>query len=110
MTLASELEEATRRCSVLPTMDDREIGSGGFLRGLSFIRNPARWMLKGGVGLGLVGAVVGLVLGLDAYPPTAWFAVHEIGIPSGFLGSLLGFAAGSVAWCVEQFRKDPDRP
>lgn len=57
------------------------------------------------VGLGLVGGIVGLVLGLAAYPPTAWFAVFEVGVPSGLLGAFLGFAAGSVAYCVRRLRR-----
>jgi len=37
---------------------------------------------------------VGLVVGLNAYPPTAWFAVLEVGIPSAIVGGMLGLVAG----------------
>ncbi|MGO4258230.1 hypothetical protein [Marmoricola sp. RAF53] len=51
----------------------------------------------GGLLLGAVGAVTGLVLGLHAYPPTAWFAVFEVGVPAAFVGCALGSLAGLVA-------------
>jgi hypothetical protein len=44
-----------------------------------------------------LGGVVGLVVGLVAYPPTAWFAIVEVGLPAGVLGAVLGLAAGSIA-------------
>ena len=31
----------------------------------------------------LLGALMGLVVGLIAYPPTAWFAIFELGVPAG---------------------------
>lgn len=49
---------------------------------------------------GAVGGVVGLVLGLYAYWPTAWFAVFELGVPSAVLGALIGAVAGVPAWWV----------
>jgi hypothetical protein len=70
--------------------------------GTSDIPAPARWALIGAVGLGVVGGVVGLVLGLIAHPPTAWFGVFEVGIPSGLLGALLGLTAGSISYCVRR--------
>jgi len=53
-------------------------------------------MLASAVTFGVVGGVIGLVLGLIAYPPTAWFAVFEVGVPAALLGALLGLAAGSI--------------
>lgn len=45
---------------------------------------------------GVSGAVAGLVLGLIAYPPTAWFAVLELGIPGAFVGAACGAFLGLV--------------
>ena len=39
-------------------------------------------------------AVVGLIVGLHVYPPTAWFAVFELGVPAAIVGALLGLASG----------------
>jgi hypothetical protein len=64
------------------------------LNGLSI---PLRFAVVGAALLGLVGGVVGLVVGLRTYVPTAWAAVFEIGIPAAALGAVLGLAAGSVA-------------
>jgi len=55
-----------------------------------------RLMVLGAALLGVVGGCVGLVVGLVAYPPTAWFAVLEVGVPSAVLGALLGLVAGAV--------------
>jgi hypothetical protein len=49
-----------------------------------------------GVALGLVGGVVGLVVGLISYPPTAWFAVLELGVPAALGGALLGALIGAA--------------
>ncbi|WP_030527401.1 hypothetical protein [Phycicoccus jejuensis] len=57
---------------------------------------PVRLAVAGAIGLGLLGAAVGLVLGLLAYPPTAWFAVLEVGAPSTVLGLVVGLLAGLV--------------
>ena len=57
----------------------------------------ARWAVVGAVVLGTVGAAVGLLLGLLAYPPTAWAAIFEVGLPAAVLGAVLGAVAGSVA-------------
>lgn len=44
----------------------------------------------GAAGLGGIGAVAGFVIGLIAYPPTAWFAIFELGCPATALGAVCG--------------------
>ena len=56
----------------------------------------ARWASRGAVVAGLLGAVVGLVVGLRVHPATAWFAVFEIGVPAAIVGAVLGAAAGAI--------------
>jgi hypothetical protein len=55
------------------------------------------WALAAGTIIcGAPGAVLGLVVGLVAYPQTAAFAVIEAGFPTGFVGGLLGAAVGGL--------------
>lgn len=63
---------------------------------------PFRWALVGAALAGFIGGVVGLVVGLVAYPPTAWFAVFELGVPSALVGVGVGFAAGGIALAVRR--------
>src|SRR5438105_387281 len=58
---------------------------------------PTRWAGRGVVSAFIVGGAVGLVVGLDANPSTAWFAVFEVGIPSAILGGLVGLVSGTIA-------------
>jgi len=53
---------------------------------------------------GIPGAIVGLIVGLNVYPPTAWFAVLEIGIPAGLAGGLFGAFVGALV----EWDQDPD--
>jgi hypothetical protein len=53
----------------------------------------------------LFGGLVGLVLGLRAYPPTAWFAVLEVGVPAGILGALLGAFVGMVTATMQRISR-----
>ena len=46
--------------------------------------------------------LVGLVVGLDVNPRTAWFAVFELGIPSFILGALVGLAGGAIAYGISR--------
>ena len=39
---------------------------------------------------GVLGLVVGFVIGLFAYAPTAWAAAFEIGIPAAAVGVVIG--------------------
>ncbi|MGY2876815.1 hypothetical protein ACVW00_004005 [Marmoricola sp. URHA0025 HA25] len=58
---------------------------------------PLRSALVGAAGLGALGGLAGLVLGLIAHPATAWFAILEVGVPTGMLGGVLGLLGGWVA-------------
>jgi hypothetical protein len=48
---------------------------------------------------GVIGAIVGLVIGLNVYAPTAWFAAIELGVPSTAAGGIVGLivSAGGTA-------------
>ncbi|MEO9324416.1 hypothetical protein ABFT23_13055 [Nocardioides sp. C4-1] len=59
-----------------------------------------RWAMRCGVVLGAVGALAGLVIGLVVHPPTAWFAVLELGVPAFVLGAALGAVVGALAAVV----------
>ena len=56
------------------------------------------------VAAGLVGGVVGLIVGLEVRPATAWFAIFELAIPASIVGGLIGFASGAIAYVIG--RKD----
>jgi hypothetical protein len=57
------------------------------LRGMPLI---ARWVTVGAASASVIGGIVGLVVGLFAYAPTAWFAVFELGVPAGVVGGIVG--------------------
>jgi len=61
------------------------------------VNRAARWAGIGAIAAGLVGAVAGLIVGLDVHPATAWFAAFELGFPAAVLGALVGCAAGAIA-------------
>jgi hypothetical protein len=56
---------------------------------------PLRLAAFGGAVFGVLGGIVGLVLGLRTYVPTAWAAVPEVGIPAAMVGAALGLVVGS---------------
>jgi len=64
------------------------------LRGFLPLRHvepePLRWAFLGAGVAGLVGAIVGLTVGLFVFVPTAVFAMFEIGLPAALLGGVLG--------------------
>jgi membrane associated rhomboid family serine protease len=57
---------------------------------------PTRLACIGAISAGVIGAITGLILGLASYPPTAWFAVLEVGLPAATAGAVVGFVAGLV--------------
>jgi hypothetical protein len=65
---------------------------------------PLRLGVVGAVSLGLLGSTAGLLVGLHVYPPTAWAATFEIGIPAAVLGSVLGVLVGLMVLLVERGR------
>jgi len=56
-----------------------------------------RWGLRGSAAAGALGGVVGLILGLLANPPTAPFAVIEVGVPAAIAGGLVAMAGFGIA-------------
>jgi hypothetical protein len=66
---------------------------------------PTRFAVIGALALGIAGGVAGLISGLFAYPPTAWFAVAEVGMPAALLGGLAGFLVGFLVQTVRRTRK-----
>ncbi|HEX3873895.1 MAG TPA: hypothetical protein VHW26_07100 [Solirubrobacteraceae bacterium] len=69
---------------------------------------PARFACIGAVAAGTTGAIVGLVVGLVTYAPTAWFAVFELGLPAtiagGAVGLISGFAVAFVLSATHRIR------
>jgi hypothetical protein len=66
---------------------------------------PTRFAVTGAAVLGIAGGIGGLISGLFAYPPTAWFAVAEVGVPAALLGGLAGFVVGFSVQAVRRARK-----
>lgn len=63
-----------------------------------------------GAGFGAVtgavgGVAAGLVLGLATYPPTAWFAGVELGVPGTVAGAILGTFVGCVVAARRSWRR-----
>ena len=72
--------------------------------GLADLPLPLRASVAGALVLGALGGVCGLVLGLSAYPPTAWFAVFEVGVPAALAGGVGGLVAGGLLWLARGTR------
>jgi hypothetical protein len=73
----------------------------GELRGMPL---PVRWTVVGSASAGVIGAIVGLAAGLS-YPPTAWFAVFELGIPAAIAGGVVGLVAGLIVAAGRRFTR-----
>lgn len=52
-----------------------------------------------------IGGIAGLILGLAANPPTAWFAVFEVGIPAGIAGGVAGSLAALIGTASRRVRR-----
>jgi ABC-type uncharacterized transport system permease subunit len=71
---------------------------------------PTRFACIGASSAGAIGAITGLVVGLDAYAPTAWFAVVELGVPAAIAGGAFGFIAGIVTSTARRVRRHHPHP
>lgn len=66
---------------------------------------PARCAIAGAASVGVIGAIVGLVVGLLAYPPTAWFAVFELGVPAAIAGGVVGLVAALIVTAGRRIKR-----
>ena len=57
---------------------------------------PGLFAVVGAAAAGGIGIVVGAIVGLFVYAPTAAFAAVELGIPSAALGATIGAAVGVI--------------
>jgi ABC-type uncharacterized transport system permease subunit len=64
-----------------------------------------RYAVVGATLCAVLGGLIGLVVGLRTYPPTAWFAVLEVGVPAGILGAVLGALVGLLAVSVKRINR-----
>jgi hypothetical protein len=55
----------------------------------------------------VIGAVVGLVVGLIVYAPTAPFAVVELGLPATIVGGVIGLLAGVIVIAGRRIKRSP---
>jgi hypothetical protein len=72
------------------------------IRGLPML---ARWVILGALFAGVTGGIAGLVVGLFAYPPTAPFAVVELGFPAALAGGVVGLVAGMTTATAFRIRR-----
>jgi|GEM_PF-1753889 len=66
---------------------------------------PVRWAIVGSASAGAIGAIVGLVVGLLAYAPTAWFALFELGVPATIAGGVVGLVAALIVTAGRRIRR-----
>jgi hypothetical protein len=77
-----------------------------WIRGMPML---ARWVTVGAFFAGVTGGIVGLVIGLFAYAPTAPFAAVEVGFPATFAGGVVGLVAGMIAATAVRIRRHAAR-
>ncbi len=65
---------------------------------------PAQGAIIGVCSGGMIGAIGGLVVGLLAYPPTAWFAVFELGVPAAIAGGVVGVIAALIVEAARRLK------
>ena len=69
---------------------------------------PARWTVVGASSVGAMGAIVGLVIGLFTYAPTAPFALVELGLPAAIAGGVVGLVASLLVMVGRRMKRgDP---
>lgn len=83
--------------------------AGRWSRALADAPAPVTWSIQAALAAGVVGALVGIVLGLRTYPPTAWFAAIEVGLPAAVVGGLAGLGLGAGVSAVRA-RRSTRRP
>jgi hypothetical protein len=66
---------------------------------------PARCATVGMLACGAIGAVAGLIIGLNVHAATAWAAMFELGVPSLIGGAALGWIVGGTVWL---FTRQPE--
>jgi len=66
---------------------------------------PVRFATIGAAAAAFVGGVVGLIVGLNVNPGTAWFAIFEVAIPASIFGGLVGLAVGAIVSAVHLARR-----
>jgi hypothetical protein len=72
------------------------------IRGMPML---ARWATLGVLFAGVTGGIVGLIVGLVAYAPTAPFAAVELGFPAALAGGVVGLVAGLTAATASRIRR-----
>ena len=72
------------------------------LRALMTLPLLPRAAVMGAAFAGIAGGIAGLVVGLLTNPPTAPFAVVELGLPAAVVGALGGLATGLVVFALRR--------
>jgi hypothetical protein len=73
-----------------------------WMRGMPML---ARWVTVAALFAGVAGGIVGLVVGLFAYAPTAPFAAVELGFPATFVGGVVGLVVGMIMTTALRIRR-----
>ncbi|MGH3498769.1 MAG: hypothetical protein ACRDP1_15005 [Nocardioidaceae bacterium] len=69
---------------------------------------PRRSIVLGALVVGTAGGIVGLVIGLFTYAPTAPFALIEAGLPATIAGALIGLIVGTLILAGRQLARLTD--